>query len=996
MYRMVKLILGIVIFFRFDFLVHAQFRFNFDVKDIRSEYSLQVWTKNDGLPSNTLHNIVKGDDGFLWIGTSNGLVRFDGSEFKAFTAGNTPQIKANITADLFKDASGKIWFSNGGAGLVIMDQEKFERLSEDDGLSINHPSSFAEGTDGKMYIGTFGGGLNIFENNHFSVINKKDGLSSNDMHSILLDRNERLWIGTYDEGINLLDKTGIKKFIISPNSAVEHIFQESNGTILAGTHNGVYVFNGKSFEAEKEFFPLRGKTINHISEDSEGNIWFSTSNNGIYVYNHQNFYNLTTQNLLPTDKILQVLPTENGIWICSADGGLFILKQNKIKILSELQRIPDKIIRTIFQAPDDALWIGTKDGIAKYDERKKIVLPFKTTLKDFSVHAWAANAKGEIFLGTLLQGIFKIVDNTLVQVADRKLLKVSYIRSLKFDNDGTLWIGTNGAGVILLKDGKVKFIDKAAGLSSDFIACICKDRKNNFWIGTSGGGISVLDSTGKILKTITDKEGLANNIVNSIIEDEEGVIWVGTSVSGISRIKDNSIFNFNERNGLYSNTLKKLLYDGHTTFWATSNQGVFSIEKKAFNNVANGKTEKLVFSLFGKNDGMIDDDFLAVADNAGCISRTGKIYAPSHDGVVIIDPKLFKTKAEPPRVYIDDVFVNYKERTKDVLKDLSPNTESVQINYGGISFTHGKYLKYKYILGGIDKDWVFVGTRRQVFFTHLPHGSYTFKIVAVTPEGTESKNAALINFTIHPYFWQTFWFQALSAVVILGLTTIYLLFYFKRKYKRKVKIIEAEAALERERMRISKDMHDELGASLTKISLMSDLAKRNLEDPGQLKKDLNSISEASRNVASSMDEIVWAVNPKNDSLEKTIFYFIHYIEDYLSSTEIEFAVAIPDTIPSRYLNAELRHNLFLVLKEAVNNIVKHSGADMVKLSISLENSSFILSLEDNGIGIDLSSVDQFSNGLKNMSKRIEDFEGSMEILNSSPRGAKITLKLPLQ
>ncbi|PIW99674.1 MAG: hypothetical protein COZ80_04145, partial [Ignavibacteria bacterium CG_4_8_14_3_um_filter_37_9] len=342
------------------------------------------------------------------------------------------------------------------------------------------------------------------------------------------------------------------------------------------------------------------------------------------------------------------------------------------------------------------------------------------------------------------------------------------------------------------------------------------------------------------------------------------------------------------------------------------------------------------------------------------------------------------------------VFVNYKERTKDVLKDLSPNTESVQINYGGISFTHGKYLKYKYILGGIDKDWVFVGTRRQAFFTHLPHGSYTFKIVAVTPEGTESKNAALINFTIHPYFWQTFWFQALSAVVILGLTTIYLLFYFKRKYKRKVKIIEAEAALERERMRISKDMHDELGASLTKISLMSDLAKRNLEDPGQLKKDLNSISEASRNVASSMDEIVWAVNPKNDSLEKTIFYFIHYIEDYLSSTEIEFAVAIPDTIPSRYLNAELRHNLFLVLKEAVNNIVKHSGADMVKLSISLENSSFILSLEDNGIGIDLSSVDQFSNGLKNMSKRIEDFEGSMEILNSSPRGAKITLKLPLQ
>jgi len=974
----------------------GQFKFDFHGKDIRSEYSLQVWTKNDGLPSNTLHNIVKGNDGFLWIGTSNGLVRFDGSEFKTFTAANTPQIKANITADLFKDSKGKIWFSNGGAGLVMMDHQKFRRISEEDGLSINHPSSFAEGKNGKMYIGTFGGGLNIFYNEKFGVVKKKQGLSSNDMHSILMDREGRLWIGTYDEGINLLDNTGIIKFSFSPKSAVEQIFQDSEGKILAGTHNGVYVFNGKSFETGKEFLPLKGKTINHIIEDNEGNLWFSTSNKGIYVYNHSYFFNLNTNNLLPSNKISQVLPTESSIWICSADGGLFNLRQNKIKVLSKMQGTPDEIIRTIFQAPDDALWIGTINGIAKYDEDKNKVTPFESHIPGLSVHAWAANAEGEIFLGTLQHGLVKIVHNKLIKVAARELLKVNFIRSLKFDDNGTLWIGTNGAGVVLLKNGKVKFIDKASGLSSDFIACIYKDRRNNFWVGTSGGGISVLNSSGTILKTFSDKEGLANNIVNSIVEDEEGVIWVGTSVSGISRIKDNSIFNFNERNGLYSNTLKKLLYDGHTTFWATSNQGVFSIEKKAFNNVANGKTEKLVFSLFGKNDGMIDDDFLAVADNAGCISRTGKIYAPSHDGVVIIDPKLFKTKAEPPRVYIDDVFVNYKERTKDVLKDLSPNTESVQINYGGISFTHGKYLKYKYILGGIDKDWVFVGTRRQAFFTHLPHGSYTFKIVAVTPEGTESKNAALINFTIHPYFWQTFWFQALSAVVILGLTTIYLLFYFKRKYKRKVKIIEAEAALERERMRISKDMHDELGASLTKISLMSDLAKRNLEDPGQLKKDLNSISEASRNVASSMDEIVWAVNPKNDSLEKTIFYFIHYIEDYLSSTEIEFAVAIPDTIPSRYLNAELRHNLFLVLKEAVNNIVKHSGADMVKLSISLENSSFILSLEDNGIGIDLSSVDQFSNGLKNMSKRIEDFEGSMEILNSSPRGAKITLKLPLQ
>ncbi|MFA4924893.1 MAG: two-component regulator propeller domain-containing protein, partial [Ignavibacteriaceae bacterium] len=658
--------------------------------------------------------------------------------------------------------------------------------------------------------------------------------------------------------------------------------------------------------------------------------------------------------------------------------------------------LPNKKARTVFKAPDDILWIGTSDGIAKYNEQVNKLIPIKSTIPDLAVHAWAANAKGEIFLGTHLHGLLKIVDGKIIQVADRKLLKVNFIRSLKFDDDGTLWIGTNGAGVVLLKNGKVKIIDKSSGLTSDFIACICKDSKNNFWIGTSGGGISVLSSSGLIIKTVSDKDGLANNIVNSIIEDEEGVIWVGTSVSGISQIKDNVIFNFNELNGLYSNTIKKLLYDGKGHFWATSDQGVFSLERRTLNNVANGKTEKLVFSLFGKNDGMISDEFNAVADNAGCISGSGKIYAPSNDGVVVIDPKLFSTTVETPSVYIDDIFINYKESSKELLGNLPPNTESIQINYGGISFLQGKYLKYKYMLEGIDKDWVFVGTRRQVFFTHLPHGSYTFKVVAVTPDGTESNKAAIIGFTIRPYFWQTLWFEILAAIAVVGFITIYLLLYFKRKYKRKVKLLEAEAALERERMRISKDMHDELGASLTKISLMSDLAKRNLTDNIQLENDLSKISEASRNVALTMDEIVWAVNPKNDTLDKTIYYIVQYIEEYLSSTEIEFIINIPDTIPVHFIHAELRHNLFLVIKEAVNNIVKHSRADTVKLKIALENSFFCLQLEDDGKGIDLTHGDQFSNGLKNMRKRIEDFKGRFDIVNAQPTGTIVNIKLPIQ
>lgn len=994
-----KIVHTLLLFFFGSYPVYGQFIFDFSVKDIRSEYSVQVWTKYDGLPSNAIYGMIKGDDGFFWIGTSNGLARFDGSEFKVFNAANTPQIKANIAADLYKDRKGRIWFTNGGAGLLVKEHDKFNRISEEDGLSLNHPSYFAETKTGKIYIGTFGGGLNILENNKLRVINKKNGLSSDDIHSLLIDTQERIWIGTYDEGINLIEGNEIKKFKRlgnQTNTAVEHIFQSSTGEILAATHRGVVVFNGNSFEENNAFLPLNGKTVNHIAEDDEGNLWFSTSNYGIYIYNGKIFFQLTSKNLLNSDDISQVLPTKFGVWICSLVEGLSFLKQNKIKVVSVKQGLPHKKARTIFQTRNGLIWIGTGNGIAKFDEQTNKLTPLKSNFRDLSVHAWAENAKGEIYFGTLLQGLLKIVGDKIVAAADRKLLKVNFLRSLKFTEDGTLWVGTNGAGVALLKNGKTTFIDKSKGLPSNFIACICKDHQNNFWIGTSGGGIAVVNSSGRVIKTLSDKNGLANNIVNSILQDEEGVIWVGTSVSGISRIKNNMIYNFNERNGLYSNTIKKLLYDGKGRFWATSDRGIFSIKRKTFTEVADDKKEKLVFDLYGKNKGMIDEEFNAVADDAGCISSSGKIYAPSNDGVVIIEPNLFSSETETPKVYIDDVFVNYKESSKNNLDALPPNTESIQINYGGISYLNGKNLKFKYILAGIDNHWAFAGTRRQAFFTHLPHGTYKLKVVAITPDGTESEQAAVISFTILPYFWQTLWFQFLAVAAVIGFITFYLRFYFKQKYKRKVKKIEAEAALERERMRISKDMHDELGASLTKISLMSDLASRNLAKPDQLKNDLNTISNASRIAASSMDEIVWAVNPKNDTVEKTIYYIVQFIEDYLSSTEIEFAIDLPNKIPEKFVHAEVRHNLFLVIKESVNNIVKHAAASRVELQISTQPTGINFRLNDNGKGIDFSAIDQFSNGLTNMKKRIEDINGTFTILKNEPSGTTIIIELTLK
>jgi len=984
--------------------INAQFKLNFDTKNWQSEYSIEVWTKEDGLPNNNVYDIIESYDGFIWFGTSDGLVRFDGNQFKVFNSSNVPQIRANVVRYLYNDKNGKIWAANGGAGLLSIDKDKFELISEESGLSLNHISSITEDQSGKMYIGTYGGGINILQNGKYNYITSSMGLSSDIIYSLLVENNGRIWAGTLNEGINLIDKNGITIFNHEnglPKSTVKQIYwapsfgKDSKGRILAATDKGVFVFNGKGFELNDAFVQLKGKIVNHIDEDEYGNLWFSTSGFGIYIYNGITLTHLSKNNFLPTDDISHVYPTKVGVWICSQTNGIFLIKKNRVKVLTQTQGMPNDNVRTIFQTSTGTLWIGTENGIAKYYEKENKLVPIKSNIENLNVLGWAENESGEIFLGTRKNGLLKIVNDKLLKVVSHKELKAKMIRSLKFDDSGTLWIGTNGAGIALLKNDKISFIDKTNGLASNFISCITKCSNGEFWIGTTGGGLVVLDKNGFVIKSISDKDGLASNIINSISEDENGTKWIGTSVSGISRIKNNSIFNFNEQNGLYTNTIKKLLYDGKGRFWVTSDKGVFSIGKNSLDNVAEGKAKKINFTLFGKNDGMLSDEFNAAADNAGCISTVGFIYAPSNDGVVVINSKLLNTDVDPPLVFIDDVYINYDISSKEELNELPPNTESIQINYGGISFIHEKNIKYKYLLEGIDKEWIYVGNRNHVLFTHLPHGNYTFKVKSITPDGIESKDYASLNFTILPYYWQTFWFKMLSAFMLVGLISIFIFYTVQRRYKRKLIKLEHEAALERERIRISKDIHDELGASLTKISLLSDLAKMHLTDNPNLEDDLNKISEASRNVALTLDEIVWAVNPKNDTLEKTIFYIIQYIEEYISSTEIEFDIHIPDTIPELFIHAELRQNLFMSIKEAVNNVVKHSNANVLSLIVSIEKFQIDITLEDNGKGIDFGNLNQFSNGLENMKKRIENSNGKFEISNKNPNGTRINIKMQI-
>jgi ligand-binding sensor domain-containing protein/signal transduction histidine kinase len=986
----------IILLFFLPQIFFAQFKIDLNKKNPISNLTLHSWTTEDGLPTNDIYEIIMSKDGFYYLGTSDGLVRFDGGEFKIFSARNTKEFKANLANNLFLDSKNRIWISNGGAGAIVYNGEIFTNINEDNGLSVNNVAAFAEDKSGNIYLGTRGGGINVYNKKIISVINNKSGLPSNFITALHFDRKNRLWIGTNTSELVYLENGNIKKITrktIPVHSRTVMLLEDSFGTIWAATDRGIVkTINGDYYPVDKPLEVLNNYHIHQIIEDDEKNLWISTLD-GVYFYNRTKIIKLNNLNGFPSTRISFMINDELGLWMCGSGSGLMRYTVNNLKVFSEENGLPNSEIKSLFQDKLGQIWIGTNKGIVQFDEKSENVIPLKNKFPTVLAYSWESNSKGDIFIGTRHNGVLKYSGGKITTIADKKILGVNFVRSLLLEDDGTLWIGTNGSGVAIFRNGNFSFVDRSSGLKSQFISCITKDRNGNFWVGSSGGGVSILDNEGNVKTTFTEKEGLASNIVNTILEDELGNMWISTSVSGISRINNGKIFNISETDGIYSNTSKKMLYDNKGKFWFTTESGLFSCSNADFNNLADGKISHVTFDLYGKKDGMKSEEFMGVSDNTAFTSSSGKLYFSTTNGVVLIDPDRLVKKDETVRAFIDEIFVSYNHADKSNLKELPPGTEIIQFNYGGVSVSHPKNLTFKYTLEGIDDKWIDAGKRRQAFFTHLPNGDYTFKVYAVAPDGKKSSNIAAISFTIKPFIWQTYWFRIGFLVLLVSVSVLLVRNNLRKKFKARLQKIQAETAIERERIRISHDMHDELGASLTNISLLTELAIRNLDNPSKLFDDLKNISAASQDVAVTMDEIVWAINPKNDSLDRMISYIAQYAEDLMSRTKIDFKTQIEREIPDKYVSAEIRHNTFLVIKEAMNNIIKHSKATQANLVIEINSGLVTIKIRDNGQGFDLNKINKFSEGLVSMQKRICDINGNFVINTEELNGTEVILKI---
>jgi signal transduction histidine kinase len=486
--------------------------------------------------------------------------------------------------------------------------------------------------------------------------------------------------------------------------------------------------------------------------------------------------------------------------------------------------------------------------------------------------------------------------------------------------------------------------------------------------------------------------------------DSEGVLWVGTLGNGLIRFQAGRCVNYTTDNGLDGNGVDYIIEDGQGCLWIGSNAGLMRVKKSDLNAFAAGTLDFIPCHSYGARDGLPSDECTLGSQPAACRAADGTLWCPTIAGLVPIDPSQIQTRSNAPPVSIETVLIEGQEQgaggphgrpPRSVV--VPPGKELLEIRYNGLNLDDPQHVRFHYLMEGYVTNWTDAGQRRAAQFSKLPPGNYQFQVTARNEDGFWNPVAATLDVTVLPAFWQKASFRAAVAGALLAGIIALVFFISTQKLQRQLAGLRQQQALEKDRARIARDIHDQVGASLTQLSLLGEMVESDKADPAEVAAHAGQICQTSRETARALDEIVWTVNPSNDTLEGLINYLCKHAQEYLAVAGLRYRLEAPAQLPAAQISPEARHNVFLAAKEAVTNIVKHARASEACIRLRLEPGAFVLEIQDNGRGPAgrAAPAAQSRNGLRNMRKRMEDIGGTFEIGPGAKGGTLVRLTAPL-
>ena len=961
------------------------------------------------MPQNKVTAVVQTRDGYLWVGTYNGLARFDGVRFTVFDDNNTPELRNRRITSLFEAADGTLWIGTEGGDVSQYKDGHFaamrvranwsggkiyDILSDEAGdvWLMNETGEFARVRDGQVLTPSAG------------VIARVVALTRSASSQIWVNREGR---------VSLLKQGQLLPVGFSATSPetypyIQGIAASRDGGLWVACDGGIKKWRDGQWVADLGTAPWGGRALTRLMETQNGTLVGGSSGDGIFLVfpgqTNTAFQHFNRANGLPSDWVISLWEDrENNLW-CGTGAGLVVIRQNNLETISPPDNWKSCPVLSVLPAPDGALWLGTEGaGLYRLQNGEWTNFDSAQGLSNPFIWALASDSAGRIWAATWGGGLFAQKDDAF-DIAPGLESFHRPIPALLFLSDG-LWIGT-AVGPLRYQNGRLEQFSEIAGEPFGEVRSIAHDKSGARWFGTAGAGLVRLQNGH--FHRFKKSDGLSSDFIECLHFADDGALWIGTFGGGLDRFKDGKFSVVNDEQGLPNSVIGHIESDGRGYFWMSSYGGILRVNETDLNRCADGKLTEVSFLTYGINDGLPTLECSEGSQSAGGKTADGRLWFPTAKGLVAVDPAGIKLNPLPPPVRIETMRVDGKKvadrRDAGPLK-IPPGRHRIEFEYTGLSFVAPEKVRFKYRLNDLDTEWADVGTKRVATFDYIPPGNYSFQVTACNNDGVWNNTGASLKFKVLPYFWQTTAFRVLGGLASMLAAGGAVWFDTRRRMRRSLERAERQRDIERERSRIARDIHDDLGASLTRIVMLCQSDRGEMPLPESLNKNLNRIFATARESTRAMDEIVWAVNPRHDRLDSLAGYLSRFANEYLSLAEVRCRLNVPLHLPMLPVTAEVRHNLFLAFKEALHNIVKHAAANEVRVELKLEAAQLALQVADDGRGFDTATPGgghaaagriASGNGLANMQRRLGEIGGACEIRSQPGRGTTVTFTVPLR
>jgi len=971
------------------------------------------WQLQARSPAKSIPCILQTKDGYLWMGTYNGLIRSDGIAYTLFDSSNVSVWHDVSVTALYEADDGSLWIGHAKGDVSHEQNERFSVEPAPAAFSGTKIQALTQDAKGNLWVLYCTGVLRRL----------KDGLEARPAsvpawHYLSLTRtsDKSVWL-TADGVLYRLEDDGELRQVL-PGSPSPGLLQPgliqgaspaSDGGLWLVADGKLWSYKDQEARLISDSGDLQGTAIVGILETQDHLLCVATSEKGVVFIDpsrHGEVYrSFNRRSGWLTDWICAIArDSEGALWLGTGGAGLFKLMTPSVAWLTPADEWQGRAVLTTCQGDGGTLWVGTEGaGLYRYDVANEWT-PFRQNGRLSSPYVWALanDHQGNLWIGSW-EGLDRLRKDTLVAVDPPEGLPTPIFSILPVP-DGGLWIG-GALGVVYYKDGHSRWLEKAEDRRLLDARALLLDGTGTLWISTNGAGLGELKD-GK-LRRYEKKDGLSSDFLRGLCLDSEGNLWIATQESGLNRMRQGRLTSISIANGIPDNAVAHIENDGLGYLWVSSRSGLFRVNEKELNQCADGARDDLRCITYDEQDGMRSARCAYSQQAPGCRLPSGELVFASDSGLVALDARTPGPNKVPPPVVVEQVVAGdqrYSARQAPAEGvTVKAGETRLEFQYTALSFSHPEIMCFRYRLVGVDTSWIKAGTERHAVYNNLTPGTYEFQVLAANSGGWNQEGARL-QVTIPPHFWQMTWFKVSATLLVLSLAFAFVWFLSRHRLERRMEALRLQSALAAERARIASDVHDDLGSNLTKIAMIADTARRDIADKGKLEMRLDSIYDSARGLAKAMDEIVWAINPRHDTMDSLLSYLeIHAVEFFRTgpiSAEFEFPLDPPTMNPC----SEYRHNLFLAYKEALANVVRHSGASRVLISVEFSGDRLCLSIADNGRGrrdqVGMPSPnsrparERQGNGLANMAARMAAIHGHCRVEWPDQGGCIVRLHTP--